>query len=43
MRFRPDRPYNELPPLPPKAEIETKPALKACINDWLKACMSCDI
>ena len=32
MRFRPDRPYNELPPLPPKAEIETKPVLKACIE-----------
>jgi Fic family protein len=32
MRFRPDRPYNELPPLPPKAEIETKLALKACIE-----------
>ncbi len=32
MPFRPDRPYNELPALPPKAEIETKPVLKACIE-----------
>lgn len=32
MRFRPDRPYNELPALPPKAEIETKAVLKACIE-----------
>ncbi len=32
MSFRPDRPYNDLPPLPPKAEIETKAVLRACIT-----------
>jgi hypothetical protein len=32
MPFRPDQPYNTLPPLPPKGEIETKPVLKACIG-----------
>jgi Fic family protein len=31
MNFRADQPYNDLPPLPPGAEIETKPILKACI------------
>lgn len=31
MTFRPDRPYNDLPPLPPKTEIETKAVLRACI------------
>ncbi len=30
--WKPDRPYNELPPLPPKAEIESKAVLKACIT-----------
>ncbi len=29
--WRPDQPYNNLPLLPPKAEIETKAVLKACI------------
>jgi Fic family protein len=32
MPFRPDRPYNDLAALPPKAEIETKPVLRACIE-----------
>ncbi|HEX9392496.1 MAG TPA: Fic family protein [Usitatibacteraceae bacterium] len=32
MRFSPERPYNELPDLPPKAEIETRTILKACIE-----------
>ena len=32
MPFRPDRPYNDLPPLPPKADVETKAVLKACIE-----------
>jgi len=32
MAFRPDRPYNGLPPLPPAADIETKRVLKACIE-----------
>lgn len=31
MTFRPDLPYNDLPPLPPKADVETKAVLKACI------------
>jgi Fic family protein len=30
--FRPDRPYNELPPLPPRADVETRAILKACIE-----------
>lgn len=30
--FRPDRPYNELPPLPPAAEIDSKAVLRKCIN-----------
>jgi Fic family protein len=29
--WRPDRPYNELPKLPPAQELETKPVLKRCI------------
>lgn len=32
MRFDPSRPYNELPELPPSAELETRPVLKACIE-----------
>jgi Fic family protein len=31
MPFRPDRPYNDLPALPPRADVETKAVLKACI------------
>jgi Fic family protein len=31
MVFRADRPYNDLPLLPPRAELETRPVLKACI------------
>jgi Fic family protein len=31
MPFRPDRPYNDLPPLPPQDDVETKAVLKACI------------
>lgn len=30
--FRPDRPYNDLPPLPPREDVETKAVLKACIE-----------
>jgi len=30
--FDPSRPYNALPPLPPKADIETRAILKACIG-----------
>jgi Fic family protein len=26
--FQPDRPYNDLPPLPPQAEVDTRPVLK---------------
>lgn len=29
--WRPDQPYNELPKLPPTAELETRAILKACI------------
>lgn len=29
--WRPDQPYNDLPPLPPAAEVETRPVLKQCI------------
>lgn len=32
MTFRPDRPYNDLPALPPSAEIETRTILKATIE-----------
>ena len=32
MTFNPQRPYNDLPPLPPKAEIETKSVLKKAIS-----------
>ena len=31
MPFRPDRAYNDLPPLPPREDVETKAVLKACI------------
>lgn len=31
MTFKADRPYNDLPPLPPKTDVETKAVLKACI------------
>ncbi len=31
MPFRPGRPYNDLPPLPPRDDLETKTVLKACI------------
>lgn len=32
MAFDPKRPYNDLPNLPPPAELETKPVLKACVE-----------
>jgi Fic family protein len=31
LRWRPDQPFNALPPLPPKADLETKAILKQCI------------
>lgn len=31
-KFDPGRPYDALPPLPPKADIETRVILKACID-----------
>src|SRR6185436_12415495 len=31
-RFDPSRPHNTLPQLPPKADIETRSILKACID-----------
>jgi Fic family protein len=30
--FDPNRPFDDLPPLPPAADLETKPVLKACID-----------
>ena len=30
--WRPDRPYDELPNLPPEAELETRAVLKACVT-----------
>ena len=32
MTFNPTKPCNDLPPLPPAAETESKPLLKACIE-----------
>lgn len=32
MPFSPDRPWNELPLLPPQADVETRAILKACIE-----------
>lgn len=32
MAFEPSKPYNELPPLPPRAEVESRAVLKACIT-----------
>jgi Fic family protein len=31
MAFNPLVPYNDLPPLPPRQDLETKPVLKKCI------------
>src|SRR3982751_3160007 len=30
--WRPDKPYNEIPLLPPKVDLETKAILKQCIE-----------
>ena len=30
--FRPNQPYNDLPPLPPGSDVETRAILKACIE-----------
>jgi Fic family protein len=30
--WRPDRPYNDLPPLPPVVDLESKPVLKQCVT-----------
>lgn len=30
--FDPEKPYNDLPPLPPKQDLETKPILKRCVE-----------
>ena len=32
IKFEPNRPFNELPPLPPKADMETHAILKQCIE-----------
>ena len=31
-RWKPDRPYNDLPRLPPATELETRPVLKQCVT-----------
>jgi Fic family protein len=31
-QWRPDRPYNDLPALPPNIDLETKPVLRQCIR-----------
>jgi len=31
MPFNPTKPYNALPLVPPRADVETRPVLKACI------------
>jgi Fic family protein len=30
--WRPDRPYNDLPPIPPAGILETRPVLRACVE-----------
>ena len=30
--WNPDRPYNDLPPIPPIDRLETKPVLRACVE-----------
>ncbi len=32
MKFRADRPYNDLPPLPPPRDVETRRVLKVCVG-----------
>jgi len=32
MAYHPEKPYNDLPPLPPKVEVETKVVLKKIIS-----------
>src|SRR6218665_1941085 len=32
LAWQPDKPYNQLPLLPPKAELETRAVLKRCIG-----------
>ncbi len=32
MAFDPEKPYNQLPPLPPKVDVETKAILKKAID-----------
>jgi hypothetical protein len=36
MAFDPTRPYNDLPNLPPPAELETRLVLKACVEARVK-------
>jgi Fic family protein len=31
-RWQPQRPFNDLPELPPRVELETKPVLRACVE-----------
>jgi Fic family protein len=32
LRWRPDQPYDDIPPLPPSVELETKAVLKRCVS-----------
>lgn len=32
MSWQADKPYNDLPRLPPESEVETRAVLKACIS-----------
>jgi hypothetical protein len=32
MGWTPNQPFNDLPPLPPKTDLESKRVLKACIS-----------
>ena len=32
MKFDPNKPFNDLPPLPPNEDVETKPVLKKAIT-----------
>ena len=46
MPFQPDRPYNDLPPLPPSVDVETRQVLKACVEAraaLAEARMSCQL
>ena len=31
-KWKPDRPFNDLPPLPPMVDLESKAVLKRCVT-----------